>query len=273
MTSEPGAGPTAPVRRRWGSLAKWVLGGLLALDIGVLLFVLSLANATAQGPAKRSLGHSLAILTEVDALLDDHFEALRQEASETDEPLTLPDVPIAVSFTPEEVRGASREEFRALLLSRWAEQVYDEGLSVMQEDRSADVSSLSTQGLVRTGMDFLRPTPHRVLGILTIVFATTAGVLALGLAVATRGYGRLVALGLSVLLAATPFLITAVAVRFIFRLSADGVDEYLAREFLRLGQELTWALIRNGLIFTVGSAVVFAAGLALARWNDRLARP
>ena len=249
-----------------------MLGGLLILDIGVLLFVLSLANVTAQGPAKRSLGHGLAILTEVDALLDDHFEALRQEASESDEPLTLPDVPIAVSFTPQEVRAAGREEFRALLLSRWAEQVYDNGLSVLQEDRKAEVSSLSTQGLVRTGMDFLRPAPHRVLGILTIVFATAAGVLALGLVAATRGYGRLVALGLSVLLAATPFLITAVAVRFIFRLSADSVDEYLAREFLRLGQELTWAPIRNGLIFTVWSAVVFAAGLALARWNDSPSR-
>ena len=82
------------------------------------------------------------------------------------------------------------------------------------------------------------------------------------------GYGRLLGVGASVFLAGAPFLVVAVAVRFAFRLAADGLDDYLAREFLELGQELTWAAIRNGIIFTAGGAAVVAAGAALARWSD-----
>ncbi len=254
---------------RWQSAARWFLGGLLVLDLGILLFVLSLANVTAEGPAKRSLGQSLAILTEVDAFLVDHFETLQQEASQTqEEALSLPDFPIPVSFTPEEVRAADREEFRALLLTRSADRVREEGVSVFQEERGSEISFFSPQGAVRSGMDFLRATPHRVLTALTVALATVAGVLALGLMLASRGYGRLLGLGLSVFLAAVPFLIVAVAVRFAFRLAADGLDDYLAREFLKLGQELTWAPIRNGIIFSVGGAVVLVVGTALARWSD-----
>jgi hypothetical protein len=266
------AAPPA-VANRWpfGAMAKWLFGIALMLDVGVLLFVLSLANATAEGPAKRSLAYSVAIITEVDAYLDAQYQPLRDAAAASDEPVTLPGAPIAATFTAEQVRTTTRDEFRALLLRRWASALYDDGTPVLHQDRGADISFFSTQGLVRSGMDFLRPTPHRVLGILTIVFAVIAAVLAAGLAATTRGYGRLFALGLSVLLGALPFLILAVAVRFALRVAADGADDYFVSEYLRLAQELTWAPIRNGLIFSVGAGVVLVAGLALARRSD--ARP
>ncbi len=258
-----------PARPRWASAAKWIMGVLLVLDLGVLLVVLSLASVTAEGPAKRSLRHSLAILFEVDAYLDDHFETLRQEARQTEEQsLTPPDLPIDASFTPQEVRSASRDEFRELLLSRSADRVYDEGTSLLREDRAAEIDFFSPQGAVRTGMDFLRPTPHRILNLLTIGLAAAAGVIALALILTTRGYGRLAGLGVSVLAAAVPFVVAAMAIRFAFRLAADSLDDYLVSEFLRLGQELTWAGIRNGIIFSVGGAVVAAAGTGLALWSD-----
>ena len=267
---------SAPPRGRfagWRSAAKWVLGGALALELGVLLFALAFANVTAEGPAKRALRHTVAILTEVDAYLDGRFELLQQEAERTEEQtITLPDFPVAVSFAPEEVRSADREEFRALLLSRAADRLGDEGMAAFREGRASEASFFSPQGAIRSGSDFLRPRPHRVLTALTIGLAAGAGVLAAGLAVASAGYGRLVALGASVLLAAVPFLVLAVAVRFAFRLAADGVDDYLAQEFLTLGQELTWAPIRNGIIFSVGGGALLVAGAALARWRDSQSR-
>ena len=253
---------------RRSRLLKWVLGGLLALDVVVLLFVLSFANVTAEGPAKRALGHSLAVLFEVDALLDDHYESLQLEAAQTgEESLTVPDLPLNISFTPDEVLNTDREEFRSLLLTRAADRVHKEGVSALQTDES-DPAPLSLQGAVGNGMDLLRPAPHRILTILTIAFASAAGIIAFGLALVSRGYGRLVALGLTVLLAAAPFLILAVAVRFGLRLAADGADDYLVREFVTLGQELTWASIRNGMIFTVGAGVTLMAGSTLALWSD-----
>lgn len=257
------------VWERWRGLTKWLLGGLLVVAIGALLFSLSLANVTAQGSAERTLRHSVAILTEIDAYLDDHFETLRREAQQTEESsVDLPDFPIALSFPPDEIADADRAQFRALLLDRAATLLHEEGVSLLQEDREAEVSFFSPQGALRSGMDFLRPTPNRALTAATIALAALAFVLALALAAATRGYGRLLALGLSILMAAAPFVVFAVAVRFAFRLAADGVDDYLAREFLELGQELTWAPIRNGIIFATGGGLALLAGAMLARWAD-----
>ena len=269
MRDDAGSAQDRPRRLRWANAAKWIVGGLLVLDLGVLLFVLSFAHATAEGPAKRSLRHSLAILTEVDTFLEDHWETLRQEAAQTqEESPEPPDLPVAVSFTPDEVLASDRDEFRALLLTRMADRVYEQGVATFREERGAEIGFFSTQGAVRSGMDFLRPTPHRVLTALTIALAAAAGLLALSLALTTRGHGRLVSLGLAVVAAAVPFLVLAVAVRFALRLAADGLDDYLAREFLTLAQEMTWAPIRNGLIFAVGGGVVLLAGTALARWSD-----
>ena len=250
---------------------RWRLGGLLILDLGLLLLVLSFAHMTAEGPAKRSLGQGIAILTEVDAFLDAHLEALREEAAERDagDEIELPDFPISVSFTAEEVLGADREGFRALLLSRSTDLVYEDGMSVFEEDSSTGVNFFSSQGLIRRGMDFLREGPHNALTALTWALAAVAAALTLGLALACRGYGRLVALGTSVSLAALPFLLLAVAARFALRLAADGLDEYLAREFLELVRELTWAPIRNGIILSIGGLLFLALGTALARWSDR----
>jgi len=269
-------GETAPPGRRRGLIAslrrsgllKWAVAGLLSADLVVLLFVLSFANVTSEGAARRALGHSLAITFEVDALLDDHYEALRLAASQTEEEsLALPDLPLDVSFTPEEVLAGDREAFRALLLSRAADLVHEEGVAAMRTDDN-DPALLSTQGAVAGGMDFLRPTPHRVLTVLTIALAAAAGVVALALGLVSHGYGRVVALGLSALLAAAPFLILSVAVRFALRLAAESADDYLVREFVELAQELTWAPIRNGMIFTVGAGVTLVAGSLAALWSD-----
>jgi len=66
----------------------------------------------------------------------------------------------------------------------------------------------------------------------------------------------------------TAFLILAVAARYVMRVAADGTDDYLSREFLQLGQELTWAPIRDGIIFSAGSALLLAGGSLLASWSD-----
>ena len=272
----PGAASSAPPandrsQRQRG--ARWIWGGLLVVVLALLLLVLSFAHVTAEGPAKRSLRRSVAILTEVDTFLDVRFQALRQEAAQADEEaIELVDFPIPVSFTPEEILAADREQFRALLLTRSAERVYEEGMAVFREDRATAISVFSLQGAIRGGMDFLRSTPHMILTTLTIVLAVPAAALALALMLNCRGYGRLVGLGVSLSLAAVPFLILAVAVRFTLGRAADGRDEYLAREFLTLAQELTWAGVRNGIIFSLLGLIVLTLGAALALSSDRWQR-
>ena len=113
----------------------------------------------------------------------------------------------------------------------------------------------------------MRPTPHRVFFGLTVALAIIALVLALGLGLVASAYGRLLAIGLSIFLAAAPSLALAFGVRFALRVAADGADDYLSQEFLQLGQELAWAPVRNGIIFSAGAAVLLGAGSILTRWS------
>ncbi len=248
--------------------AKWTLGALLAFIIAFLLCSLAFANITTAGSAKRSLAQSLAILTEVDRYLDTEYENLRERASATADQVALTDFPVPVLFTAQEVLASDREEFRELLLSRAAERIHEDGASVLLEGREGDAGIFSTEGALRRGIDILRPAPHRVSYGLTIALAVIAAGLAVALVSVTRGYGRILAIGISLFVASAPFLAFAIAVRFAFRVAADGADDYVSHEFLRLGQELTWAPIRNGIIFVVGAAITVLAGSYLARTND-----
>lgn len=244
------------------------LGVLLACVIGLMLCALAFSNVTEEGPATRSIARSLAILTEVDAFLDAEYAELRERASATTGDVALTDYPIAVSFTAEEVLTTDQAGFRELLLSRSAQRVYDDGSSVLREGRDDQAGFFSTENVLRRGLEMMRPTPHRVFFGLTVALAIGALALATALGLAANGYGRLLAVGLSIFLGAVPFLALAVGVRFVLRVAVDGADGYLSHEFLQLGQELAWAPIRNGMIFSTGAAVLLGAGSMLARWSD-----
>ncbi len=232
----------------------------------LLLVVLAFANVTAEGPSERTLAHSIAILTEIDAFLDEHYAVIQAEAAETNETsITVRDFPVPVVLTKSEVEELDRTQLRGLIISRAAGTVHEEGMDAFRGDTADEVDSLSTQGAVRTGLDLFRPTPHRVFVGLTIALSIIAALLAVALALSTHGWMRLAALSASVLMGSVPFLVLAIAVRFALRVAADGSDDYAAREFLHLTQELGWAAIRNGIIFTVGSAVFLAIALFLAR--------
>ncbi len=266
MTGESadGGATIAPMRSRWQRYEAWALGALLVLDLVALLFALSFANVTAEGPAKRGLRYSLAITFEIDSYVDDHYELLRQQAAGTGQPITLPDLPLDIEVTPDELLATDREGFRALVLDRAADTVHAEGASALRQDGGSGTTLADPQDAVAAGMDFLRPRPHSALVRATIALAVVAGLLAAWLCMALRSYLWFVAIGLSAVLAAAPFLLLAVAVRYGFRVAADGVDDYVVREFVTLGQELTWAAIRNGMIFAVGGATTLVAGSVLS---------
>ena len=254
-------------RGRWWRSSRF-LAILLGLDIAVLLVMLSFANITSDGPAKRALGQTFAVLVEIDAYLDQHEPAIRQQPNQSFEPVPLPDLPIELSLSADEARNDAPAVLRQLIIERAAQRLHDDGAAALRDGQPASEGRFSLPGVVGSGIDLLRPAPHRALAILTLVFAVAAAALALGLALTTRGYRRLWAVGLSAFLASVPFLALAIGLRFTLRIAAHGTDGYLAREFLGLTQELTWAAIRDGTIFVVGSGAIALAGLGLGRWSD-----
>jgi hypothetical protein len=248
------------------SAARWFFAVALVINLMLLLAALALTNITSAGPSQRALAHSVAILTEVDSFLDERYPAIQAEAQETNEAsVPVRGFPVEVAFTPSEVAELERSEFREELLNRAAAVVHDNGLDAFSPDSSTEVDSVSMQGAVRAGLDFLRPTPHRVLTWVTAGLAIAAAVLTVGLALSTRGWGRLTAIGLTVLVASAPFLVLSVALRFMLRVAADGSDDYVVQEFLQLAQELDWAAIRQSLIFTIGGSLFLGVAIVMER--------
>ena len=242
--------------------SKRRLRALLVIDLVALLFALSFAAVSSQGPAERVLGRSVAILTEVDAYVDGHFAAIQQQASQTQEPaVTLPDFPLALSFLPAEVQHSNRDQFRALLLERSAELLHDHGAAAFRQGRPSQGGYLSPEGALRAGMDILRPAPHGLFAGFTIAFGIVAALLALAITPAARDWLQTV--GLSALLASVLFVAFAAVVRAVFWIAASAVDDGFARAFLTLAQQLTWAPIRDGLIVMVGGAALALAGSVL----------
>lgn len=260
--------PVAP--RAWRTAAKLALGALLTLSIFLLLVALSAMQLTQRGPAERVLRQALLIITEADALLDLHYDELgaSADAGET-EPLRLTNYPLDVTFTAHEVRSMTREQFRDALLDRSAALVYEAGAAALRADpTSPEPSVFSTPGAVRLSLDILNRDTFEVLRVVTFTLGATSAILALALVLVTRGYGRLAAIGLSASLAAIPFMLAAVAIRYGLRVGEDAQEEYLVRAFLNLGAEVCWVAIRNGIAFSVLSALFLLAGLGLAMWSD-----
>ena len=277
VTGQEPTGPRFTVtigRGFWRNLFKWATGILLMLSLLSLLVALGLAQLTAEGPAKRTLRRSVASLTEIDTLLDEGYEELRQEAGEDGEAaLRLKDFPVQVSLSAEEVLGLSRSELRGLLLDRSAERLYDDGMSAFREE-GTDLSEegmgfFSTQGAVWNSLGFLRDNVHEALRVAAASLAGVCLVLAVVLALLGRGFGRLASVGAAVSAAAIPFLAGAVAVRFALRLVSDEGEEYLVRELTRIGEEIAWIPIRDSIAVTALGVAFLVAGVGLALWADR----
>jgi hypothetical protein len=89
--------------------------------------------------------------------------------------------------------------------------------------------------------------------------------------VSTKGMGRVVALGASLLGAAVPSLTAAVAVRFAFFTASEDQSDYLIARLLELGNDASWLALRNYTILTLLGLwlVVLGFGLVLLEIRQR----
>lgn len=239
----------------WLARPRWLVVLLLGIDTLFLLTALALTNITATGPAERALGHSVAILTDVDTYLDEHYDSILLQAQEATEPeVTLPGFPLNVAIAPPEAKALDRNQFRALLLDRSAALLRDDGTDAFLVQSGTAPDPASPGGLLRLSLELLRPTPHNIFAGLTIACAVIAAILSAAI-VFTSPTNASLSIGSSILVAAALFLIVAVAARFVLRVAANGSDDEMTREFLKLAQELDWAPIRNGIIVCVSAAL------------------
>jgi hypothetical protein len=248
---------------------------LLAIDLIALLGCVSFATITAQGPSERALGRSAAILTEIDTYLDRYFPAVQQQAAQAnDQRVTLPNFPLNVTFAPSEVQGASRDQFRALLLRRSGALLRRDGAAAFDQEGSSRGSRAAPGAWIRAALDLLRPRPHwasvglgAALGVATIplCFVLLAGE-------SRRPPVR--ALALTLFASASAFFVLAAIGWLMLRVAATASHDYVTHQFLIVAGQLAWGPLRDGLIVMLGSlAFVVASWLLTANAGTRYPQP
>jgi hypothetical protein len=202
-----------------------------------------------------------------------NYDALQAEA-EAAPPgsrVTLPDYPIDVALTREDVLGRSPDEVRDLVLDRSAARLYEDGTAALRERAEAqgDVATFSVGGLTDRWLGFHRERNYDVMLIVVVAMSAACAALAAVLAISSRGFGRLASVGAVVLAASLPWLLFGVAVRLFTAAAGGDGAEYIDRELLAIGEELALIPIRIGAAFAVLGLVLLVAGLLLSAWSDR----
>jgi hypothetical protein len=272
----PPAIPVVVTSRKgsWRGVFKWATGVTLTFVLGALLLSLTAAQLTAAGTAHKALRRTVASLTEIDGLLAQENPPLvaanGDEATATQ--VRLARYPIDIPLSAHETQGLSTPELRDLVLDRSADEVYAKGFAAFREstgEASSDIQLLSPPGAVRYTAGLLTAHDHDVMRVVTAALVGVTAFLALLLLLFSKGYGRLTSIGAAVLVAALPFLILSVTIRFILRLASQEESDYMTAQLYAMGKDVAWLPIRNGIAFAGLGVVFLTLGVAFSLLADR----
>lgn len=273
MSSRPGGFEDHAASAR--NTGKWIGGLVLFLALTAMFFALLVFQASAEGPAKQSHARAIAALSEIDTLIERQYDDLqvRAEAAPPGSMLQLREFPVEVPLTREEALGISKPDLRALLLTRSADVLYDEGTSALRDAEGADdVGRFTAAGAVDRSLDLLRRDVHDAMRIVVYVLAAICVFLAVTLASLTRGFGRLGSVGVALLASSLVVLVTGGFIRLMMSTGADADTEYVRAELMDIGATMAMIPIRTGAAFALAGAVCVIVALVLGRMAPQRGR-
>jgi hypothetical protein len=236
----------------------------------MMLVSLQLFQLTSGTVSRPALRRALNALVEGDAVIARNYDDLRAraEAAAPGETLLLRDYPIDVPLTREEVLSSTPETVRTVLLERATERLYADGTGVLRGEGGDSSGRFTAAGVVDESLGFLRSGVHAILGVVTLVLAGISVCIAAALVALCRGFGRLVALGATALVAAIPVLVGGLAL-WGYTNAAAGSDEYLRAELMGVAASLAVLPVRNGAALCVLGVTTLILGIAGARLSGR----
>lgn len=243
-----------------GIAARFVM---LALTVVALTWLLALSahQATGRVAAIPAIERGVAALTEIDALLVTHQEAIaaagESRASEPGARVAVPGFPVPdASLTAEEARDLAPADQRALVLARAADAVYARGVDAFLVEGGTPVgtTALSTEGLARRLLATLTVSTHDRIGGWLSLLGMVAVALAVVLVLLGHGFARFGALAVPLLVAAAGGVASALGLRLVAALA--GGDGGFADELTAIAQALAWTPVRNALWFAVAAVAV-----------------
>ena len=241
----------------------------LAISVFLLVGVFSLRQVTEPGRAHDLLESGIAVTTDIDSVVAENHDALRQlvEASPTAS-FTIPDYPLDIVLTRDEITKSSDTQLRDLVLQRSAALVYAEGFAAFDRTGNQQVSRFSSQGGLEFAVGQISEDTHARANLLSVALVFATAISACLLLLVGDGWGRLRALGFAVLAGAVPGLIFTGLVRLLAD-SAGGSDAFVAD--LRIIVRTTLGVpLRNYLVVVALGLVLTAAGVVFGVFDGRL---
>jgi hypothetical protein len=273
VTGRPSAnGSTiAPLLR---AVSQWLIGVALAVLLTLFFVAISAVQLSSEGTGQRLLRRSVAVSTQIDAVLPDLQTALRERAREgSGETVRVPDFPVPVDLTRDEALRLEGPALRERILSEASDRLYEDGMSAWSAadpDARQSIETISVPGALKRGLGLITAANHDRMVIAAVVLGVLSAMCAALLAASVRSWGRLVALSAATIVAALPLLAAAVALRFAFRTAQEEADPFVWG-LLELGVEAMWVPIRNYLALTVLGFTVLLLTLVFiwagSRWS------
>lgn len=244
---------------------------LLALFVFILVVSVSCRQITSPEPARNMIEAGLVTLTDVDQLIADDGEALRELAANTNEPvIALPGYPLDIILTRQEVLDSSDEELRQLILERSSGLVYAQGLEAFDRTGEQSVRRVSMQGLMELGVSQVSDRTYDRATLLALF--GLAGVVVFGAIVGSTGsgFGRMRTIGVAAAIGAAPALL----ISFVARVTtgAIGGDDPFVAGLREIAESALYVPLRNSLVVVVAGIVVAAAATVLGRVEQRVTR-
>ena len=262
-------------------LLLWLVGALLAAAAALWLTVLTVAQATAEEGALGALERSVAALTDLEALLDLQLEAVQEQADAGAAKLAPPGFPIRdtavqTSEVQREDGTIDRLRLRDELLRIGASRVYMRGVDAFREGDAAPqrASRLSLSGGIRALLNGLSSDNHDTAVVWLWPLGGACLLLGALLLALSAGFGRFLALGVALVVAAIPVLLAGLVARVALEFVDAGPDDRLAAEFVAIGRHLAGLPVRNALwLGAAGIALALPAALLGALFDRSVRRP
>jgi len=255
------------------AVSQWLIGVALAALLTLFFVAISAVQLSSEGAGQRLLRRSVAVSTQIDAVLPDLQTALRERAREgSGETVRVPDFPVPVDLTRDEALRLEGPALRERILSEASDRLYEDGMSAWSAadpDARQSVETISVPGALKRGLGLITAANHDRMVIAAAVLGVLSAMCAALLAASVRSWGRLVALSAATIVAALPLLAAAVALRFAFRTAQEEADPFVWG-LLELGVEAMWVPIRNYLALTVLGFTVLLLTLVFIWAGSRL---
>ncbi|MGE3076287.1 MAG: hypothetical protein AB7N24_10435 [Dehalococcoidia bacterium] len=237
---------------------------LLTICVFVFIISLSCRQSTAPGPARNVLEAGIVTLTDIDQMLADEGDAIREAAtnSETDN-VTIPGYPLDVVLTRSEITNSDNDELRTLILERSSALIYAKGISAFDRTGEQSLRRLSIQGLLELSLSQVSQTTHDRAGLIAMISLLGIGACGAIVAATGTGWGRMRSLGMAAAAGAIPVVLMFMFLRLI--VAQLGGDDPFVADYRHVTRAALGVPVRNGLVVFMAGVAIIAFSLILPR--------